>query len=250
MSEKENGQRVAFQTDKPDQFGHLNVGAPSVPIEYTRVHTNDNAESHANKLLQWESVQSQVLMAMKVPFAGMIADADVYESFYAHRSHLELAGYNFGKYAYDRSMFERLDREVFQLTPPEAMGKAVFHEVKSMLEQINQEANPTRGKVIDLVFTQTAYVLPMAKLVHLLTHPLAIADDIDLFWEITDRLWCACHPIYHLHSARLDYTCSKIIKRVSDLESAATTKMDIGTQVTNRRNKRKHPYTITSNHVQ
>lgn len=195
-------------------------------IENTDVYIRDEAESHADKLLQWEVVQSHVLVAMETPYSGMIATADVHKGFVAHKRHLQQAGYDFGNYAYDRSMFERLDREVLFLTPPEAMGQVVFDEAKSMLKQINQEAKPKRGEIARFVFTKTTYVAPMAKLIHLLAHPLAVADDLDLFWEITDRLWCFGHPIYYLHNARLDYTCNKIIKRLADLESEVATKRD------------------------
>ena len=187
--------------------------SPSVsPSKASR--TSEEEGSHQRKVAVWESVQEHVRRAVDVPYAGMVSAVDVEKSYQDHKKRLQDAGYAFGTYNTDRSLFEKLDCLVFQRVPADHMGRTVFSKAKSILSQINEGSKPERNTFSMLVMMSTEYIVPMANMVHLLAHPSATADDLDLFWELTDRLWCFAHPIYTLHSGYLDETCDKITARL------------------------------------
>ena len=176
---------------------------------------------HVKRVAEWEAVQEHVARANGVAFSGMIATANVDRSHTVHKEKLISEGYAFGTYNTDRSLFEKLDRLVFQRVPSDHMGRTVFDEAKNILTQINWGSKPCEGSFSMLVMMSTEYVVPMANMVHLLAHRDASSDDLDLFWELTDRLWCFAHPIYRLHSGYLDATCDKITARLRELTESA-----------------------------
>jgi len=61
------------------------------------------------------------------------------------------------------------------------------------------------------------YIAPASNMVLLLTHPLSMLSDLELFWELTDRLWCGNHPVYFLDTASLDETCHNIDRRLQEV---------------------------------
>lgn len=102
------------------------------------------------------------------------------------------------------------------------MGRKVFDQARSILQQINEGSKPKKDFLCILVMMSTEYVTPTANLLHLLTHPKATTEDLDLFWELTDRLWCeAPHPIFKLHSGYLDQTCRKITRRCEEVKATS-----------------------------
>jgi hypothetical protein len=179
--------------------------------------TSEDDDHHENNVAKWESVQEHVRLAEDTPYAGMISTVDVEKSYQEHKQRLQDEGYAFGTYNTDRSLFEKLDRLVFQRVPVDHMGRTVFSAAKSILTQIKEGSKPKRNSFSMLVMMSTEYVVPMANMVHLLAHPSASLDDLDLFWELTDRIWCFAHPVYHLHSGYLDETCDRITKRLRDV---------------------------------
>jgi len=178
---------------------------------------SEDDDLHERNVAEWESVQEHVRRAVDVPYAGMISTVDVEKSYHEHKKRLQDEGYAFGTYNTDRSLFEKLDRFVFQRVPADHMGRAVLSEAKGILIQINEGSKPKKDCFSTLVMLSTKYIAPVANLVHILEHPLASSDDLDLFWDLTDRLWCFAHPIYDLHSGCLDHTCAKITKRLREV---------------------------------
>lgn len=174
-------------------------------------------DRHEYKVAEWESVQEHVRLAEDIPYAGMISTVDVEKSYQEHRKCLQDTGYAFGTYNTDRSLFEKLDRLVFQRVPVDHMGRTVLSQAKCLLTQINEGSKPKRNSFSMLVMMSTEYIAPMARMVRLLAHPSASIDDLDLFWELTDRVWCFAHPVYSLHSGYLDETCDKITSRLRDV---------------------------------
>lgn len=190
----------------------------SSPVTCKMSRIDDEVDDrHTRDMAEWESVQSHVSKAMQVPFKGMISKVDAVKSFRAHMDDLKDKGYAFGTYNTDRSLFEKLNRLVFSRVPDENMGSAVYDEAKNLLRQINKGAKPMKNTFSMLVMMSTEYVTPMANMVLLLSHPSSTSRDLDLFWELTDRIWCFAHPVYHLHSGYLDETCAKITTRLSEV---------------------------------
>ena len=179
--------------------------------------TSEEDDPHTHNVARWEAVQEHVRLADDTPYAGMISTADVEKSYKEHKQRLQDKGYAFGTYNTDRSLFEKLDRLVFQRVPLDHMGRTVFSEAKGILTQINEGSKPKRNSFSMLVMMSTEYVIPMANMIRLLAHPSASSDDLDLFWDLTDRLWCFAHPIYRLHSGYLDETCSEITRRLHEV---------------------------------
>lgn len=192
------------------------------PCKASRTSSEED-DRHDNKVAVWESVQDNVRLADDILYAGMISTVDVEKSYQEHKQRLQDEGYAFGTYNTDRSLFEKLDRLVFQRVPVFHMGRTVLSQAKSLLTQINEGSKPKKNSFSMLVMMSTEYIVPMANMVHLLAHPSASPEDLNLFWELTDRVWCFAHPIYRLHSGYLDETCDKITKRlreVTETESA------------------------------
>ena len=186
---------------------------PSSPSKFARA-----GDKHEERLREWESLQDRVDAAIESPFEGMISSADVRGSLVSHKLNLQDQGYLFGTYKTDRSLFEKLDRLVFgQVESDNAIRHVVFSEAKHILSEINNGSRPRENSFSILVMMNTKYIPPIVDLVYLLSHPLASPDDLNLFWELTDRLWCFAHPVYSLHSGYLDETCDKISKRLVEL---------------------------------
>ena len=176
----------------------------------------DEDERHNVRMVAWESVQNFVDDTMAAMYGGMISTVDAYKSYNEHKLDLQKQGYAFGTYNTDRSLFEKLDRLVFK-DNRSTMGSTVFKEAKNILKQINIGSKPKKSSFSMLVMMSTEYITPVANMVLLLSHPSATKEDLDLFWELTDRLWCFAHPVYCLHSGYLDETCDKITKRLQAL---------------------------------
>ena len=174
-------------------------------------------EDHTQRVTEWEDVQTRYKDAMDVSFSGMISQVDAAKSLKAHKEYLKEKGYKFGMYHTDRSLFEKLDRLVFQDTPNVFMGREIFDQVRGMLKEINEGSRPKKNRFSLLVMMSTKYVTPVADLVHLLVHPNATLKDLELVWELTDRIWCFAHPILDVHSGYLDATCVKITQRLDQL---------------------------------
>ena len=163
----------------------------------------------------WDAAQPRVAEACRVRCAGMLAHVDVLASQRAHKAALAAKGYLFGVYATDRSLFEKLDRVVFQDACAADAGARVLAQVQNVLRQVNAGSEPREDSFNLLVMMEPQYLAPLCDLVDLLTHARARADDLDLFWELTDRLWCFGHPVYDLSSELLDETCAKITARLA-----------------------------------
>ena len=89
-------------------------------------------DHYEHKLDEWKFAQWHVCLAMDTPYNGMVSTVDVEKSYQEHKKCLEGKGYAFGTYNTDRSYFEKLDRCLFQRTPVDHMGRAVFSEAKCM----------------------------------------------------------------------------------------------------------------------
>jgi hypothetical protein len=189
-------------------------------VSPSKVSRASEDDPHERTVAEWESVQQHVRRAVDAPYAGMVATVDVEKSYQEHKTRLQGKGYAFGTYKTDRSLFEKLDRLVFQCVPVDHMGRTVLSQAKDILLQINEGSKPKRNSFVMLVMMSTEYIVPVANMVHLLAHPSASSDDLNLFWELTDRLWCFAHPIYRLHSGYLDETCGKITKRLQEVTEA------------------------------
>lgn len=176
------------------------------------------SDKHVDRLVLWKSLQSHVYRASLTEYGGMISFVNVEESYLEHKRVLKTKGYKFGTYGTDRSLFERMDRLVFQHTYGD-MGRVVLHEAKSILQHINTGAMPERNTFSMLVMHSVEYIRPIVDLISLLTHSRADCSDLNLFWELLDRLWCFAHPIYYLHSGYLDETSQKITTRLCTLLS-------------------------------
>lgn len=197
--------------------------SPVVSVDKKARHDADPMDDYHNKnVAEWEAVQTCYSDAMDISFSGMISEVDAATSFRAHKKSLEDKGYKFGTYNTDRSLFEKLDRLAFKDTPDAFMGREVFDQARSILRQINEGSRPKRNSFSMLVMMSTEYVRPTADLLHLLTHPKATTEDLNLFWELTDRLWCFAHPILELHSGYLDETCHRITRRLAEVRQTST----------------------------
>lgn len=200
--------------------------SPTVSVDKKARRDDDDADPmddyHRKNVAEWEAVQTCYSDAMRLPFSGMISEVDAAKSFRAHKKSLEDKGYKFGTYNTDRSLFEKLDRLAFKDTLDAFMGREVFDQARGILRQINEGSKPQKNSFSMLVMMSTEYVRPTADLLHLLTHPKATTEDLNLFWELTDRLWCFAHPIFQLHSGYLDQTCHKITRRLAEVRQTST----------------------------
>ena len=175
-------------------------------------------EYHEKKVTEWTNVQSVYNTAMALGRGGiLLSSADVYKSYEEHKEELIFHGYKFGTYRTDLSMFEKLDRLVFGNALVSEMGEDVFDQVRNTLTQINNGSKPKKMSLNMLVIMSTEYITPVANLLTLLTHKDSTVDDLKLFWELTDRLWCFAHPIYEIHSGHLDQTCARITTRMIEV---------------------------------
>lgn len=167
-----------------------------------------------DEVTEWESVQKHSCRALDTKYAGMIATVDVDASYREHKQCLRDMGYDFGTYHTDLSLFEKLSRTVFR---DDCTGRDVFSQAKNILSKINKGSKPKRNSLNLLHMMSTKYIVPVANMVLLLAHPSALQDDLNLFWKLTDRLWCFAHPVYNLHSGWLDETCDEITKRLQEV---------------------------------
>ena len=102
--------------------------SPASPTHAKRAREADESldDYHKRQVAEWEAVQTRFSEAMKVSYSGMISEVDAAASLRAHRTDLAEKGYKFGTYNTDRSLFEKLDRIVFQDTPDAFMGREIL----------------------------------------------------------------------------------------------------------------------------
>lgn len=183
----------------------------------------DGDDDYVHEVAKWESVQILVQCALNSQHESTISEDVISKSYNEHKRDLMRKGYAFDTYPIDRSLFERLDRLVFQFIPANHMPRAVITEARGILDEINKGSRPHRHRFSLLAMMSIKYITPAANMVLLLSHPSAGATDIDLLWELTDHLWCFAHPVYtHMHIGHLDETCDKINTRIREVYQCVT----------------------------
>ena len=126
--------------------------SPTVSVDKKARHDADPMDDyHRKNVAEWEAVQTCYSDAMNLSFSGMISEVDAAKSFRAHKKSLEDKGYRFGTYNTDRSLFEKLDRLVFQDTPDAFMRREVFRQARGILRQINEGSKPKKNSFSMLV---------------------------------------------------------------------------------------------------
>ena len=202
-----------------------NDDVPVSRVAHKRERDDPDGDAYFERQVrEWEEVQLHFHRALNQPLAGMLTSGvNIEASFLRHKIKLMTDGYKFNTYEHDRSLFERLDRLVFAYTASHRWAFDVLQELRNMLYQINKDSKPERDRFSMLVMMNTKYVTAVANLILLLAHTKATVDDLDLFWELTDRIWCFAHPVYtSLTSIDLDETCAKIAARLEEVTSDAS----------------------------
>lgn len=183
-------------------------------------------QMHAKEVDAWKEKQEEVTNAMNTTLTGMISEADVYGSYLSHCNKLSSLGYTFGEYEVNRSLFEEMHHQVFECIPIDHIARETLMQAKCLLQDVYHRSMPRRGRLVSrLVMDDIKYITPLSNMILLLTHTSATCEDLDLFWELTDRAWCFGHPIYDIDVRDFDDTCAKITKRlraVSVLTDALT----------------------------
>jgi len=216
-------------------LAELLASAPALPddddvpvsrVAQKRERDDPDGDAYFERRLQkWEQVQLHYYRALHQPLAGMLTSGvNIEASYLRHKMKLMTLGYKFDTYKHDRSLFECLDRLAFAYTFSHRWAADVLGELRNMLQQINKGAKPERDTFSMLVMMNPKYVTAVANLILLLTHTKATIYDLDLFWELTDRIWCFAHPVYtSLTSIDLDETCATIAARLDAVTSDAVT---------------------------
>ena len=163
----------------------------------------------AEQSSEWFSMQKLVRRALSITDVGSVSKEAVQTSMMRHKEDLEKIGYMLGTYYTDLSLFEKI---YFQYERNGSFD--AFRCSQSILRQVNEGSKP--GSFSMLVFMEPKYLRPLANMAFIISHDQNRLEDFELFWELTDRLWCFGHPLKY-HSDHLDETCSKINQRALDL---------------------------------
>ena len=108
---------------------------------------------------------------------------------------------------------------------------ALITQLNGLLEQVIELSEPKPNKSSLVVIANTEHILPVAKLLRVLTHPMSVPADVDMVWDLFEKLWCIGHPKGY-HSGHLLLLEDQINARFDELEDrlrepVTTTALDI-----------------------
>lgn len=178
------------------------------------------------KLEEWTKLQPVVRDALRVVAvpAGIISlPLVVKNSLLAHKGDMEKQGYKYYEKAYDLSCFELCMRERFDpaMDAGENIANVVLDQLHAVLSNINDGSKPVKNRFSMLVMMDTKYIKPVADMIGLVQSPYSVVEDLDLVWELLERIWCFGHPVFrHQTSRNLDFVCQKITERKREVDEA------------------------------
>ena len=150
--------------------------------------------------------------------------------------HLQLTvqdGFVYNEAPHYRSFMEAVYMEKLRQFSTDAwrLRTALITQLDGVLQQVIEGSEPKPGKVDLRVIASTEHILPVAKLLRVLTHPMSVPADVDMVWNFFEKLWCIGHPKGY-HSGHLLLLEDQINARFDELEDRlkepiATTALDI-----------------------
>lgn len=175
---------------------------------------------------EWKLIQPVITKTLgkfgvtNPPSTGVIScPGVVIESFMGHMKEMEKKGYHYlGPHdrSYERSLFEKLVRN-FKVDVK--LADNVFHFLNGLVRQMNISSEPKANSCHGMVMMKTKYVVHVIHMQYILVNKLSDTTDLELLWDLMEKLWVAEHPIWKLTSADLDEVCIKILKRSVELHN-------------------------------
>ena len=132
-------------------------------------------------------------------------------------------GYEYYAQPHDRSLFEKFMRERFHpaIDAGENIASVVLRQLRGCLEQINTGSKPKKNCFSILVMMDTKYIKPVADMICLVQSTYSAVEDLDLVWELLERIWCFGHPVFRDQTSQdLDLLCERISKRKMEVDDA------------------------------
>ena len=69
--------------------------------------------------------------------------------------------------------------------------------------------------------TLSAPIKPVADMICLVQSTYSAVEDLDLVWELLERIWCFGHPVFRYQTSQdLDILCERISKRKIEVDNA------------------------------
>jgi len=190
---------------------------------------------HVQKHAEWQAACENEIVAK--PFLydqGVLGmPAILQESLARHLEATVQDGYIYNEAPYHRSFMEVVYIEKLRQFCADAwrLRTALITQLSGVLQQVIEGSEPKEGKVDMRVIASTEHILPIAKLLRVLTHPMSVPADADMIWDLFEKLWCIGHPKGY-HSGHLLLLEDQINARFDELEDRlrvpiATTALDI-----------------------
>jgi hypothetical protein len=212
---------MSKRNEHPEGLGEGNKASR---MEETEKDEEDTV--FAAKLQAWTDQQSIVRdMLRPLPaLSGIISLPVVVEkSLLAHKEDMMKKGYKYYEKSFDRSLFEKFMREGFEpaIDAGENIASVVFKKLRGCLEQVNIGSKPVKNSISILVMMDTKYIKPIADMIYLLLSTYSTVEDLDLVWELLERVWCFGHPVFRYQTKQdLDLVCERISKRKIEVDNA------------------------------
>ena len=181
---------------------------------------SDCALDYEQKHAEWEAARSDPLVTEPFLYRkGVLGMPGIIEASLAE--HLETASRD--GFIYNETPDFRSFMEVVYIEKLRDSDNAwelmhnVITQLNGVLEQVVVASEPKEGKSNLLVIASTEHILPFAKLLRILSHPLSTSSDVDMVWDLFEKLWCLGHPKGY-HSGHLLLLEDEINTRFDDLE--------------------------------
>lgn len=190
---------------------------------------------HERKHAEWEAACADPIVAKPFLYDQGVLGMPVIlqESLATHLDAAAQDGYIYNEAPHYRSFMEVVYIEKLRQHGADAwrLRTAVITQLSGVLQQVVDSSEPKEGKVDLRVIASTEHILPIAKLLRVLTHPVSVPADVDMVWDLFEKLWCIGHPKGY-HSGHLLLLEDQINARFDELEDklrvpVATTALDI-----------------------
>ena len=163
-------------------------------------HPDHADQKHVVAMKEWkDACDDPIVKTRPQTWSGgvMAMPAMIQQSLKAHVAEEANAGFVFGENTAARSLMEHFYEQTLKMSMNVSayeLRDNLFFQIEGLFAQVVAGSKPTKGRINILFLMSVERILPVARLIHLLVHPLGELEDLKLLWNFLDSAWCFGHP--------------------------------------------------------
>lgn len=192
------------------------------------VATDNTDQEYALRMQQWtDACEDTIVKTLPQTWSGgvMAMPEMIQKSLEAHVAEEAKAGFVYGENTAARSLMEHFYKKTLERSMNVSayeLRDDLFFQLEGLLAQVIAGCKPNpNGSISLLCLMSVERILPVARLIHLLTHPMGKIEDLELLWNFLDSAWCFGHPRGY-NSATLQRVEAAITDRFTTLARGMT----------------------------